>query len=58
MKDKLQKIGTRTLLRTAWGFEIWVDIIDYKNSYGRDRWLVRPAAGKGEAWVEINHLVG
>ncbi len=52
MKEKLEKIGTRALLKTAWGFEIWVEIIDYKNSYGRDRWLVKPASGKGEAWVE------
>ncbi len=52
MKEKLQRIGTKALLKTAWGFEIWVEIKDFKQSYGRDRWLVTPASGKGEAWVE------
>lgn len=52
MKDKLTRIGTTASLKTAWGFEIWVEIIDYKQSYGRDRWLVKPVSGEGEAWVE------
>ena len=52
MKEKLERIGTRALLKTPWGFEIWVEIKDYKHSYGRDRWLVTPSSGKGEAWVE------
>ena len=52
MKEKLERIGTRALLTTSWGFEILVEIIDFKQSYGRDRWLVRPVEGKGKAWVE------
>jgi hypothetical protein len=29
-----------------------VNIINVKNSYGRDRFLISPVAGKGEIWVE------
>lgn len=29
-----------------------VEITAYKNQYGRDRYLVKPIAGIGEAWVE------
>lgn len=29
-----------------------VKILDYKRSYGRDRWLVTPIAGSGQVWVE------
>jgi hypothetical protein len=52
MKEKLQKIGSEATLKTSWGFNIQVEIIDFKQSYGRDRWLVKPLAGNGEAWVE------
>lgn len=52
MKEKLAKIGTKTIIKTEWGFYIDVIIKDYKNSYGRDRWLVSPVSGSGEAWVE------
>ena len=26
--------------------------LDFKQSYGNDRWLVEPVAGSGRAWVE------
>lgn len=29
-----------------------VEILDYKRSYGRDRWLVTPVSGSGQVWVE------
>jgi hypothetical protein len=52
MKEKLQRLNEVCNLRTEWGFTIKVKILDYKNSYGRDRWLVTPVEGSGEAWVE------
>jgi hypothetical protein len=52
MKDKLERVGTLAELKTEWGMVVFVEIIDYKNSYGRDRWLVKPVSGRGEAWVE------
>jgi hypothetical protein len=38
------------------GFRVEVEVIDYKNSYGRDRYLVSPVAGSGEIWTEQNPL--
>lgn len=32
--------------------EISVTILDYKNSYGKDRWQVEPLSGAGKIWVE------
>lgn len=33
---------------------VWVtcEITDFKTSYGRDRWQIKPVAGKGTVWVE------
>lgn len=36
--------------------KIKVEIMDYKNSYGKDRWLVKPVAGRGEVWTEQNPM--
>lgn len=52
MKKHLEKIGKTATLKTQWGFLIKVKVLDYKNSYGRHRWLVTPLAGSGEEWVE------
>ena len=49
---KEQRIGTLATLQTSWGFTIIVEILDFKQSYGRNRWLVKPVSGQGEAWVE------
>lgn len=42
------KIGTIGL----GGLSIQVEILDYKNSYGKDRWQVQPKAGTGKIWIE------
>jgi len=34
------------------GLSIYVTVTDFKQSYGKDRWLVSPVCGKGEIWVE------
>jgi hypothetical protein len=52
MKDKLASIGKTAIIKTEHGLTVQVKILDYKNSYGRDRWLVSPLAGSGQAWVE------
>lgn len=36
---------------------VMVEVIDYKNSYGQDRWLVTPTSGSGETFVETGSLV-
>jgi len=50
-KDKVAKVGSRGTIFVG-GFKIQVEIVDYKQSYGHDRWLVTPIAGEGEVWTE------
>jgi hypothetical protein len=50
-RDKVAKVGEKGMM-FAGGFKVEVEIVDYKNSYGRDRWLVKPIAGSGEVWTE------
>ena len=51
MKDKLEKIGKEGTIFVG-GLKVLVCVKDYKQSYGRDRWLVTPLAGEGEVWSE------
>lgn len=34
------------------GLVVYVKVLDYKNSYGKDRWQVTPVEGEGKIWVE------
>lgn len=51
MKEKLKFIGKKTTIVVG-GMTINVKILDYKTSYGHDRWLVTPLSGEGQVWVE------
>lgn len=51
MKEKIQMIGKKAIIQDQY-FQVECEIKDYKSSYGKDRWLVSPIAGKGEAWIE------
>ena len=53
-KKAVAVIGKRAKIKTTLptGLTIKVDVLDYKFSYGSDRWLVRPVAGSGQAWVQ------
>jgi len=51
MKEKFQQIGKRASIILG-GLTVRIEIIDYKYTYGRDRWLVSPIAGDGSVWVE------
>jgi hypothetical protein len=46
-----QKIGSQVLVRME-AFSVLCDVLDAKNAYGNVRYLVRPVAGDGEAWVD------
>ena len=57
LKDKLKHIGRKleiTAPKPMQAMKIKVEILDYKNSYGKDRYLVTPLEGSGKVWVEIN----
>lgn len=48
-------IGATVLLRCE-GLQVRCTIQDVKNSYGRARLLVAPAAGSGAQWVELSRI--
>lgn len=39
------------------GLTVKVTVLDYKNSYGRDRWQVTPVEGEGKIWVESVSII-
>ncbi len=51
LKEQMSIIGKKATIRMG-GLTVQVKILDYKNSYGNDRWLVTPVAGEDEVWVE------
>ena len=51
LKSKLALIDKRATIKIA-GLIIEVVVRDFKQSYGKDRWLVEPVAGSGHTWVE------
>jgi len=56
LKDKLRLVGRHALI-TMGKMQVKVEILDYKRTYNRDRYLVAPLAGKGEAWVESLEVI-
>ncbi len=44
-------IGSKVTIELG-GLKVAVKVLNYKNSYGRDRWKVTPVSGSGEIWVE------
>ena len=52
-KDNAKTIGKKATIGVMKGLKINVKILDYKLSYGHDRWLVEPISGEGQVWVEV-----
>jgi len=52
MKNKIQEFIGRVATVKFGGLVVEVTVIDVKNSYGRDRYLISPVKGEGEIWVE------
>lgn len=50
-QENYKTIGKKGTIKLG-GLVVDVKIIDYKFTYGRDRWKVAPISGKGEIWVE------
>lgn len=53
IKEKMAVIGTMRPLEIS-GFIVFVNVLDYKCSWGKDRWLVTPCSGEGQIWVEAD----
>ena len=51
MKNKKDNIGKIARVECR-GFSVYVEILDYRTAYGKDRWLVEPLAGEKKAWVQ------
>lgn len=49
--ENLKNIGRKAYIKVG-GLDVEVIIKDFKNSYGKSRWLVTPVAGRGEVFVE------
>ena len=56
VRDLTPAIGTTVGVRFE-SLIIDAVVVDAKNSWGKVRLLVRPAAGVGEQWIELNRLV-
>lgn len=52
MKELIEKYMGKKALVSLGELEVEVKITDVKNSYGKDRFLITPVAGKGSVWVE------
>ena len=57
MKDKIQELVGKVATVKLGGLIVEVTVIDIKNSYGRDRYLITPVKGKGEIWVEVINVL-
>ncbi len=58
MKELYEKyVGKKGLIPATAGILVEVTVKDVKTSYGQNRFLVTPIAGKGEAWVENITLI-
>lgn len=51
LKEKIAIIGTEQDIPLGM-LMVKVTVLDYKQSYGKDRWLVTPVSGDGQVWVE------
>jgi hypothetical protein len=56
VKELSFAIGSQVLVRFE-SLEIQCIVADAKNSYGRERFLVRPVTGNGEQWIEMSRLI-
>ena len=52
MKNKIEEFVGKVATVKLGGLVVDVEVIDVKNSYGRDRYLISPLEGEGEIWVE------
>ncbi len=51
MDNNITNIGKKAEIVVG-DLKIEVEILDYKNSYGKNRYLVKPIAGSGQIWTE------
>jgi hypothetical protein len=52
MEETLEKYVGKIATIFTGGLTIKIKILDVKNTYGRDRYLITPVEGSGTVWVE------
>lgn len=57
MKELIEKYVGKHCTVFVGGMIIEVKVCDVKISYGRERFLITPVAGKGEVWVESVKII-
>lgn len=56
LSEATQKIGKRVITHLRDDVTLEWTIVDYKQTYGKDRWKVEPVAGTGSTWFESSSL--
>ena len=57
-RDAAAKFGKVVWTRPEEGVTIEWTVEDYKQAYGKERWLLAPVAGTGSAWKETDSISG
>lgn len=52
MQEKMKQYLNQEVLYRCGALTVEVKIIDYKITYGRERFLITPIKGSGKQWVE------
>lgn len=52
LADKISKLNKQARYVIN-GMSIPVTVLDYKHSYGCDRWQITPVGGNGKQWVQV-----
>ena len=55
LKEKIAVLNTEQQIPFG-TLMVKVMVLDYKQAYGKDRWLVTPVAGDGQVWVEADFI--
>lgn len=57
MREQYEKFVGKNASVSFHGFILDVVVSDYKESYGKKRWLITPQNGSGSVWVEHEPVV-
>ena len=57
-REAAEKFGKVVRTYPEQGVVIEWTVEDYKQAYGKERWLLKPVAGSGAAWKETDSIGG
>ena len=56
-KEASEKLGMMAIVELN-GMHIDMRVIDHKISYGQDKFLLKPIAGRSTAWFKTSSIIG